>query len=284
LITKFFVHFFWIHFVLGSALIFAKESELLPKKLLPGNNLPFFLHDQLSAFYFGHSGSLNQLQAEGFSVQGIEFLEDYLLKVDDEILDRRYASSEIFAMKLVRHYFDNQMSEEVELIAGENMVLVTLRSQKRCMISLYPGVSLSPDMNDYILHWHDTEHTVFVAQRKHLIRSLQEDYPVWIGITSLPEPIFVPEDKSILTNQISEVTPVFIPGRLSFQMDSVAVIIFVVGDIRDDVIVSKRKIERNFQFLVNRRGHKLNPIWRKEFQKSFYQHKNSNGGFSFRPL
>ncbi|MBN2090930.1 hypothetical protein JW964_15060 [candidate division KSB1 bacterium] len=279
---KFLIHFLCIQFFFSPMRILANEPEIFSKKLLPGNNLPFFLHDQISAFYFGHSGSTNQLMAEGFSVQGIEFLEDYLIKVDDEILDRRYASTEIFNLKLVRHYFDNQIVEEVELITGENLMLVTLKSPKKCLVSLYPGVSLSADMNDYILHWHDTEHIVFVAQRKHLIRSLQEDYPVWIGMTSLPEPIFVSDDKAIQANQLSEMTPVFIPGRLSFQMDSVAVIIFAVGDIRDDIIISKRQTERKFQFLVNRRGQKLNPIWRREFQKSFYQLKPQNGALGLK--
>ncbi len=279
---KFLIHFFWMQFFFCFLQIQANGPENLSKKLLPGHNLPFFLHDKVSAFYFGHTGSTNQLMAEGFSVQGIEFLEDYLIKVDDEILERRYASSEIFDLKLVRHYFDSQILEEVELIAGESLMLVTLKSQKKCLVSLFPGVSFSENLNDYILHWHDTEHTVFVAQRKHLIRSQTEDFPVWFGITSFPEPVFVPDDKSVPANQLSGMTSVFIPGRLSFQMDSLAVIIFAVGDIRDDIILSKRKIERKFQFLGNRRGHKVNPIWRREYPKSFHRFQKPQDCFGLK--
>ncbi|MCI0515287.1 hypothetical protein L0128_18895 [candidate division KSB1 bacterium] len=250
------------------AFLFSQKLLPLISRLAPGQNQVFMLTNSGRGFYFGHTGGTNQLLAEGFNVQNQEYLDDYLLKVNDEILDRQTASVEIYPDRIRRYYARHQLSEEIHLDRQENLLIITLRSQPRQAISCYPLISEPAAAQAYIVHWQENDHLLFLARKKHLIRSTAEDYPVWLGMATLPEPVFVPEERTPKSRPSGLAPDLYWPGRFSFQIDSVAVILFMVSDLRHEISNAKRRIEGQYQFLIETRGNKIEEFWQPFFEKS----------------
>lgn len=241
--------------------------------LLPGQNQAFMLTNQQGCFYFGQSGARNQTAAEGFNVQTMEFLEDYFLIIEDKIVSRRFASAQIGPNKIIRHYYDWPLTEEIWLAPTENMLQITLHSSAKLDISFYPVIPMSKKSEKYIAHWQGPERTLYFARKNHLIRTADDDYPVWLGISTLPEPIFVPQEVDRKLEDFPAVSQLHLPGRFSFQIDSVAVIMLIVGDQRDHIRQIRKDFENNFQFLIKKEGFKLDRLFPQEFQKTEYIHE-----------
>ena len=246
----------------------AKISSRYAVNLLPGQNQSFMLTNQFASFYFGQTSGQNLTLAEGLNVETEEFLEDYSIQIDGEFLNRQYARTQLGIDKILRHYYDWNLTEEVCLLPRENIVMIKLKRSIKTTISIYPAIPLKNDSSEFITHWDVKEKTLFVARKNHLMRTREEDYPIWLGITTLPEPLFVPDENNVRPEQLSSVSPVYLPGRMTFKMDSVAVVLFLVGDYREEMQQARKRIEGKYQFLIEQRGFKLDRLWPRTFQKS----------------
>lgn len=247
----------------------AQNLKQSGEKEQPPKNQEFMFTNKLACFYAGQSASKNLYFLDGLNVQAHEFLEDYVLKVGEHFLNRQHTSTQILNKKIIRIHSQWHLSEEVKLFPDKNLLMITLKSPRKYMMTLYPEIPVTPNAKDFITHWSIEERTLFVANKRHLIRTPQQNYPVWLGITVLPEPLYVSEDAEQVPDYLSPMSEVYIPGRFSFQMDSVAVILFSIGNIREDIIRAKKKIDRQYKFLIEKDGFKIDYLWPRYFEQAF---------------
>ena len=185
-----------------------------------GHSREFFYTNKQSAHYYGETSEPNTSSWMGFTVYGHRFLDDYLLIINGEVLDRRTATVTVYPDYLKRVYPDGTI-EELRMADSVAMFAVVVTSAEPAELQVLPLVSDARSADAYEIRL--SESTVSLARMSHLHRSEQSDYPVWLSICGKG---FTPSKK------VYHRGTMFSPADLVHGKSKTHVISFAVADDR----------------------------------------------------
>jgi glycogen debranching enzyme len=212
---------------------------------------------------------------QGWRVMSTEILENYSIGIDGKNLNPSYASAEAYPHQLVRKYTEG-ITETFTLLDSIDAFVVELDGLDGKELSINPYFTNSFDPNDYeIILAGDV---LLIANKKHLIRTQNENYPVWIGIT------IVSRDKFNFVRSSDTINTSFSPvncqwsivnGQLSF--------LFAAGDTKLQTISLAKHVAQNYQVLIDKRKKRMENLLNysyvrtnnKRFDKALYWAKIS---------
>lgn len=146
---------------------------------ITGPSREFFYTNKQSAHYYGETSKLNPSPWMGFTVYGHRFIDDYILLVNGEVLDRSTATVTVYPDYLTRTY-PGGIVEQLRIEDSVAMFAVMVTSQTPIELGVVPLFSdaLSADGFDIEL----SESMASIAHKVHMTRTDREDYPVWLSM------------------------------------------------------------------------------------------------------
>jgi hypothetical protein len=172
-----------------------------------------------------------------------EYFEDYILRFDGNMLNRRTAEVFIYPDRLVRKYSPQQITEEVTLLDSLNVLTIKISSQVQGVLELIPGFPGSRQAQDFEVRWEREYGMLHVGQRVLMQENEDNKLPAWTALATRPVAAYVPHEAKVQTAFASLfVAPTFLPGTLRATLrDSALFYVIVGGDTKE--LISGRSHE-----------------------------------------
>jgi glycogen debranching enzyme len=170
-------------------LLLCSASTVVPQAKSPIDNMAievtgasrtFVYTNKQSAHYYGETSALNSSGWMGFTVYGRKFIDDYLLVVNGEVLERSTAlTTTVYPDYLVRNY-PGGITEQLRIVDSVAMFAIMVTSPKPVELGVLLLFSDAHSADAFALHL--SEGTASLARNNHLMRSAREDFPVWLTV------------------------------------------------------------------------------------------------------
>lgn len=206
-----------------------------------------------AGFFYTETNASHRTSWQGWHIMATEVLEDYQVTVDNKPLRKADVHLAMVFPHQIQRAYSVGVQETVTLLDSINAVVVELAQVKGKTVTLRPLFSNSHLLDDYIVK--SEQHVLLIAQKRHLQRTKDEDYPVWIGIT------FADAGASQPVLQSDTVETNFSPaGIQSLIADPNITIILVAGDTEEQTINQARDVANNYSSLIVQRKERIERV------------------------
>jgi len=260
-----------------------RPSSYDPKVVIvpEGQSRTFMLTNRKGLFYYGETGLPNTSHYNGLSYLTHEYLEDYVIEIGEVQVSRSRAEVHLMGDKLIRHFKDLSIEEEISMADSLLTLMIKVRSKQKASLSIAPLISGSSQKQDFIVDWSSSDQVLFIAHKNHLVRNDENNYPNWLGICTYPEGEFSitgiesMEKKSKLLSE-----KFFCPGKINIYLESEAIVLFIIGDSKNNLLKSRNLMLRELNIEIKRQNSQIegvrqahshfNPVYSNLFISSFY--------------
>ncbi len=211
---------------------------------------PFVYTNKEDASYYGETHSRNRVSWQGFMVRGHEFLDDYDIVVNGEILDRSSAVKVMVYPDHLERTYPGGLVEELWPVDSLAMVGIHLRAPRPIAAGLVPYFTDGRHSSDYTVRL--LSGVFLLARATHLARTASADYPVWLAIGSrraLPDTVTVTSGRQ------------FSPVRILGSLARVHVFAVAVADNADQAEAMVRTYPDRSHTMPGSAGPGWNGFW-----------------------
>lgn len=258
------VFFVWLLALYSALLSCNKQNELIENSMRApeienlgieiSNNFsrPFVFTNKEAAFFYGEAADLRRDGHQGFYVNALRFLDDYIMQADERYLDRRTSDKITVYPDRIERVFPGQIMENTYLIDNYNCLVVELRSDQIHAFEFIPLLPLSLDVPDMTIKWLKGDNLLL------LISSNSEELQGDVGTVGIK---FECETQyhSEINDSLASPLPSAKIGKFSFQTNHCR-IYFIVGKSEGDVKKLSRTIPKNIGKLVNKKTQRLSRL------------------------
>jgi glycogen debranching enzyme len=211
---------------------------------------------------------------QGWRIMSTEIMEDYSITVDGSRLNKKDATAKVYPHQIVREYPDG-IEERMTLLDSIDALVVELSNIVGKEISVASFFNDSQNPDDYEVSF--GQNVLLVARKRHLDRTQNENYPVWIGITTT-SPISKVDYRTDSIGQ--SFSPAYLKSEISNPKSE---IIIVAGDTKSQTISLAKQVTQNYTALIEKRKKRMEDLLNysyvrtnnKRFDKALYWAKIS---------
>ncbi|MBI3586233.1 MAG: hypothetical protein HY088_03780 [Ignavibacteriales bacterium] len=206
-----------------------------------------------AGFFYTETNASHRTSWQGWHIMAKEVLEDYQVTIDNKPLRKADVHLAMVFPHQIQRAYPMGVQETVTQLDSMNAIVVELAKVKGNTVTLRPFFSNSHLLDDYIVK--SEQQVLLIAQKRHLQRTKDEDYPVWIGIT------FANASASQSILQSDTVGANFSPaGIQSLISDPTLTIILVAGDTEEQTITQARDVSKNYSSLIVQRKERIERV------------------------
>jgi glycogen debranching enzyme len=213
-----------------------------------------YTNKQAGVFYT-ESAAAHRSGWQGWRIMSYEMLEDFRFVLGDKELTRgAIFSAQVYPDRLIRRY-PTGIPETVTMLDSLDAIVVELRHLGATRVSFYPLFSDLRQREDAIVKWRDG--VLLIARKSHLIRTSNENYPVWIGAIPLSGSHVV-DAKTFSAG--------FAPS--GFQTEKPVpelVVALVAGDTEDRTVALAKYVAEQYSVLQKNRKRRMESVLTKAF-------------------
>lgn len=221
-----------------------------------GQSRTFMFTNRKGLFYYGETGLPNTSPLNGVSYLTHKFLEDYIIEIGGTPLSRAQAEAHLMANRLVRHFKHLSLEEEIAIADSLLALVIKIRCQQKAPVAITPLISISSDKEHFQVDWSPADRTLFVSRAK-ATGSSDENYPAWLAICAYPDGEFssIDIERTSMQQRLSR-QPNFCPGKIHLLLDSELVILFILGNSKNDLLKNRNLMlkQLNIEIRRNSRG------------------------------
>ncbi len=188
---------------------------------------------------------------QGWRIMSTEMIEDYSITVDGRRLNKKDATAKVYPHQIVREYPDG-IEERVTLLDSIDALVVELSNIDGKEISVRSFFTDSQNHDDYEVNFE--QNVLLVARKRHLERTQNENYPVWIGITTT-SPICEVDYRADSIGQ--SFSPAFIKSEI---INPKSKILIVAGDAKSQTISLAKYVAQNYPSLIEKRKKRMEDL------------------------
>lgn len=243
-------------------------------ELSPGDSATFVYTNKQSAFYYGEAGSGNRVAFHGLNVLTQEYLEDYLLLVDGQALDRRRSRVEIYPDRLVRRYAEAGVVEEVRLLDSLSVLAVKVKLSSRGQVAFLPAFSGSRQPEDFVQRRLPGDSAFAVALRSRLSPQAGVNYPAWAAVAAEPrarlaaavlppsvQPAAPAAGKPTATGFADLFAgPCLVPMSFTVTGSDSVLFFVMVGNSDEEIVRLQRSLRKDYALLASRRQQRMQQL------------------------
>lgn len=214
-----------------------------------------------AGFFYTETNAANRNSWQGWNVMAKEILDDYEF-IDGEIVLEKsdVAKATVYPHQLTRVYRQGPQ-ETLTLLDSMNAFVVQLQGLKSGHLRVRPRFQDSDRQEDFVVRFR--EGVLLVAHQRHLKRTVEENYPVWIGI-SLGSNI-----SSTVTAESDTSGRSFSPACLSSSASGKSgVVVFAAGDSEDETISLAHAVTRNCETYIAQRRQRMENVLNRSFLRT----------------
>lgn len=226
-----------------------------------GQSRTFMFTNRKGLFYYGETGLPNTSNYNGLSYLTHEFLEDYVIEIGGVQLSRSRAEVHLMGDKLVRYFKNLPIEEEISMADSLPIVMIKIRSKQKASMAIAPLISGSSQKLDFIVDWSSSDKVLFIARKNHLVRNDANNYPIWLGICSYPEGEFTITRSEKLAEKSKLVKEkIFFPGKINIYFESEAIMLFIIGNSKNDLLRSRNLMLRELNIEIKRHNSQIEGV------------------------
>jgi glycogen debranching enzyme len=215
-----------------------------------------------AGFFYTETNGPHRSSWQGWNVMAKEILEDYQI-IDGEITLRRPGISQATVLpdQLIRTYKTGQQ-ETFTLLDSVDAFVVQAKKLKGTSVRIRPRFRDADRQSDYLVKFRDG--VLLVAHQRHLKRTAQENYPVWIGIA------FGAGAKESQCDQTSDTTGAsFSPAAIASAISAQSVTaVFAAGDTEDETVSLALRVAADFESLIAQRRRRMENVLNRSFVRT----------------
>ncbi len=226
-----------------------------------GQSRTFMLTNRKGLFYYGETGLPNTSPYNGLSYLTHEFLEDYIIEIGGTQLSRTHAEVHLFGDKLVRNFKNISIAEEISMADSLPTLLIKIRSKQKAPMTIEPLISGSSQKQDFTVDWSSSDKVLFIARKNHLVRHDENNHPIWLGIYTYPEGEFTISGNEMLAEKSKLVKEQsFYPGKINIYLESEAIILFIIGESKNDLLRVRNLMLKELNIEINRQNSQIEGV------------------------
>ncbi len=226
-----------------------------------GQSRTFMLTNRKGLFYYGETGLPNTSHYNGLSYLTYEFLDDYMIEVGDTQLSRSQAEVHLMGDKLVRHFKNCSVEEEISMADSLPVLMIKINTKQQAPITITPLITGSDQPQDFDVDWSSSEKVLFIAQKHHLVRDTEHNYPVWLGICTYPEGEFTTVGIEELSKKHKSTNQQFFyPGKIKMILESEAVILFIIDDNKNDLLRNRNIMLKQLNIEIKKNNSQIEGV------------------------
>ncbi len=230
-------------FVKGNLLSQAIQRSNYDRRIVivpAGQSRTFMFTNQNGLFYYGETGQPNTSRYQGLSYLTHKFLEDYLIEVSGTLLTRNQAEVHLMGDRLIRHFKNFSIEEEISMADSLPILMVKLRTKRKIPLAIAPLISGSKNKQDFVINWSTSDKVLYIAKKQNLANKKKQNYPAWIGICTYPEGEFATTGVEYLSKgSRRNKKNLFYPGKINIYLEDKAVVLFVIGKTKKEVLANR---------------------------------------------
>lgn len=213
---------------------------------------PFVFTNRESAFFYAESGNLRQNGHQGFVVNTIRYLDDYILKSNGSILDRKNAREIIIFPDRIKRTYANGVVESTYLLDHENCLVIELTANAVQSFEFHPLFASSLDFSAMEKTW---------SRRDDLLMLLPttsdeaENTPEAIAIKFDCETEYFSDKKDRSFCPIPSIQA----GSFKFHSNKCRIFI-VIGEHGKDVKRKSRNLQKYFVQYINKKKQRISKL------------------------
>lgn len=127
----------------------------------PDQSRPFVMTNKASAFFYGETGKIRHDGHQGFYVLEQKFLDDYLIFLNDNLLDRNQADSIKVFPDHISRFYRKDIVENIYLLDQLNCLVIEISSPHLHSYDFAPLLPISLDLNNLKGKW-QRSHDMFI--------------------------------------------------------------------------------------------------------------------------
>lgn len=229
--------------------------------IIPENHSRTFMFtNQTGLFYCGETSLPNTSQFHGLSYLTHEFLEDYVIEVGGSELDRSRSEVHLFSNKIIRYFKTAPIQEEVTIADSLPALTVKISSNQKAPMAIAPIIAGSSQSQDYVLYWSTSDKILYIAKKHHLIRDDENNYPIWIGVSTFPNGEYTTGYEYLPNRDAFVEDEVFIPGKLNVYLEGDAYIFFIIDDSKAGVLRKRNRILKKMEIDVEKSNSQIEGV------------------------
>jgi len=235
-----------------------------------GQSRTFMFTNQKGLFFYGETGQPNTSQYQGLSYLTYEYLEDYIIEISGVWLSRLQAEVHLMGEKLIRHFKSVSVEEEISMADSLPILTIKIRSKQKTPMAISPLISGSNKKQDFEIDWSTADKVLYIARKNHLVRNDNNNYPSWLGICSYPEGEYITTGLDRVTNKYKLAEEKVInPGTINIYLESEALIFFIIGDTKNQVLEIRNIMLENLNIEIKNRKSQIEGV--RQARSDFYQ-------------
>lgn len=231
-------------------------------KIIPQNKSQSFMFTNLlGLFYYGETGMQNTSRYHGLSMLTQKLIEDYVIEIGGQILDRSNAETHLYRDKLNRLYTEPKIIEEIVLSDSLPVLSIKLKSSLRLPFSVMPLFSWFNQKSNYSKSWSSSNKILFITSKKQLVTNTETNEAGWVGVTTFPGGDFTDSnmDKKFSRQQNIN-TNMFLPGKINSYLEDSIYIFFIIANSKKEIIKYRDQIFKNLNLKIFKEESKIEGI------------------------
>lgn len=234
-----------------------------------GQSRTFMFTNQKGLFFYGETGQPNISQYQGLSYLTYEYLEDYIIEISDVLLSRSQAEVHLMGDKLIRHFKSVSVEEEISMADSLPILTIKIRSKQKTPMAIAPLISGSNQKQDFEIDWSNADKVLYIARKNHLARNDNNNSPIWLGVCSYPEGEYSATGLDLVPNKFKLAEEKVInPGKINIYLESEALIFFIIGDTKNDVLETRNIMLENLNIEINKQKSQIEGV--RQARSNFY--------------
>jgi hypothetical protein len=226
-----------------------------------GQSRTFMFTNRKGLFYYGETSLPNTSHYNGLSYLTHEFLEDYIIEIGGAQLSRSQTEVHLMGDKLVRHFKNLSIEEEISMADSLPIFMIKIRSRQKTPMAIVPLISGSNQKQDFDVDWSSSDKVLFIARKNHLVRDDDNNYPVWLGVCTYPEGEYTIVGIENLTKKSKLVDEqIFCPGRINIYLESEAIVLFIIADNKNDLIKNRNLMLKQLNIEIKRNNSQIEGV------------------------
>lgn len=225
-----------------------------------GQSRTFMFTNRKGLFYYGETGLPNTSPLNGLSYLTDKFLEDYIIEIGGSPLSRAQAEAHLMANRLVRHFKNLSVEEEISIADSLLALMIKIRCPQKAPMAIAPLISSPNEKQHFQADWSPIDRILFIS-RANLATSSDKNHAAWLGITTYPEGDFSSLEIEKLPSQ-SKLSRQhnFCPGKIHVLLDSEVIILFIVGNSKSELLKSRNLMLKQLNIEIRRKNDRIEGI------------------------
>ncbi len=215
-----------------------------------------------AGFYYTETNAGHRNSWQGWNVMAREILEDYEITDGEQVLLKSNVSNAtVYPHQITRSYRSGQ-KETLTLLDSVDAIVVQLQSLRGSHVRARPLFRDSDRPEEFVVKFRDS--VLLIAHARHLKRTTEENYPVWVGIFLGSN---VPSTRLISQGNTSGLS--FSPAGLSCAQSSNGVtVVLTAGDTEEETVALARVVSRNCESYIAQRRQRMEMLLNRSFLRT----------------